>query len=96
MELLFDIVAELALKLLEKVARHSENERTQNIVVVLVASVCILVVEGLAVWGAVSCYQQGNVLLTVAFASVVVISLLIIGAVVLRRIIRRRKAETEA
>lgn len=96
MELIFDVVADLVLDLLGKVTRHSKNTRTQTIVDILVASVFVLVVEGLAVWGAVRGYQQGNVLLTVAFASVVVISLLLIGFVIIRRIIRRRKAETEA
>lgn len=96
MELIFDVIADLVLDLLGKVTRHSKKTRTQTIVDVLVASVFILVVDGLAIWSAVSYYRKGNVFLAVVFASIVVLSLLLIGFVIIRRIIRRRKAETEA
>ena len=95
MELLFDIIADFVLSLLGKMTRHSKNGKTQTVVDILVATTCILVTDGLAIWGAVSCYRQENVVGTVAFASVVVISLLLIGFVILRRLLRR-KAENQA
>ena len=96
MELIFDILADLLLALLGKVVRHSEKKKTQTIVDVLMALAFLLAIEGLAIWSAVSCYRKGNIFLTVVFASIVVLSLLLTGFIVLRRIIRRRKAKTEA
>ena len=86
-----DIIADLILELLGKVTKNIKNARTQTVVDVLVASVCILVVAGYAIWSAVSYYRQGNVWATVAFASVAAIFLLLIGFVILRRIIRKNR-----
>lgn len=90
-----DIVANLILKLLEKVTKHSKNARTQTVIDILVASVVLLAVGGYAIWNAVRCYQQGNVLAAAAIASVMAITLLLIGFVVLRRFIRRRNERKE-
>lgn len=96
MELIFDIIADFLLELLGKVARHSEKAKTQTVADVLVAVALLLAVEGLAVWSAVSCYSKGNIFLTVVFASIVVLSLLLIGFVMIRRILRRKRAEDKA
>lgn len=86
-----EIIADLVLDLLEKITRHNKNKRTQTVVDILVASVSFLAVNGYAIWRAISHYRQGNMLAAVAFASVVVISLLLIGFIILRRMIRKRK-----
>lgn len=91
MDLFFDIIAELVLKLLGKVTKDNKNTRTQTIIDIFVASVFLLAVDGYAIWNAVSYYRQGKVLVAAVFASVVVASFLLIGFVALRRIIRKRK-----
>lgn len=95
MDLFFDIIADLVLKLLGKVTKDNKNARTQTVVDILVASVFLLAVDGYAIWNAVSYYRQGKVLVAAIFASVMVISLLLIGFVVFRRIMRKRKDRQE-
>ena len=95
MDLIFDIIADFVLSLLGKATRRSKKPKTQIIIDILAATVFLLVVDGYATGSAVRYYRQGNVLLAAVFASVVVISFLLIGFVVLRRIIRKRKAEQE-
>ena len=95
MDLFLHIIADFVLKLLGKVTRRSKNERIQTVVDILVASVFLLAVDGFAIWNAVSYYRQGKVLVAAILAAVVVISLLFVGFVVIRRIIRKRKGRQE-
>ena len=86
-----DIIADLVVALLGKLTKNIKNAKVQTLVDILIASVCVLIADGCAIWGAVSCYRQGKVLAAIAFASVVVISLLLIGFIILRRIIKNKK-----
>ena len=95
MDLIFDIIADLVLKLLGKATKHSKNARTQTVVDILVASVLLLAVDGYAIWSVVSYYRQGNIPIAAIFASAVVVSILLVGFVVIRRIIRKRKDRQE-
>ena len=88
---LMDIIADLVVALLGKLTKNIKNAKVQTLVDILIASVCVLIADGCAIWGAVSCYRQGKVLAAIAFASVVVISLLLIGFIILRRIIKNKK-----
>lgn len=86
-----DLIFEGILALLGKVTRHTKSKKTQMIVDILVASAAILI----AIWSAIGHYRKGNVLEAAIFASVVVISVLLIGFVVLRRVLREKKEEKE-
>ena len=86
-----EIIADLVVELLGKLTKNIKNAKVQTFVDILIASVCILIADGCAIWGAVSYYRQGKVLAAIAFASVVVISLLLIGFVILRHILRNKK-----
>ena len=91
MEIIADLVVELLGKLLRQLTKNIKNAKVQTFVDILIASVCILIADGCAIWGAVSCYRQGKILAAIAFASVVVISLLLIGFIILRHILRNKK-----
>ena len=94
MDFLFELIADGVLAILGKVARHSKS-RTQTVVDILVAVIAILAVNGYAIWSAISAYRQGNMLATVLHSAVLVVSLLLLAFVVIRRIIRKRKAKKD-
>lgn len=86
-----ELIADGVLAILEKVAKHGQK-RTQTVVDILVAVISILAVNGYLIWSAISAYRQGNMLATVRYAAVLVISVLLMAFVVIRRIIRKRKS----
>ena len=90
----FELIAEGVLAILEKVVKHSEK-RTQTVVDILVAVIAILAVNGYAIWSVISAYRRGNMLATVLYSAALVICLLLLAFVVIRRIIRKRKAKKE-
>jgi len=92
MELIFDIIADLILKLLGKVTEQTKSATVQTFVDVLVAAAFLVAVDGCAIWCAVSFYRKGNMLLAVMLAFAAVIFFLLVGFMILRRIIRRRKS----
>lgn len=95
MDFFFECIAELVSKILEKVTRHNISTRTQTVVDILVVAVSFLVLDGFAIWKAVRYYRSGNLLGAAIFAAAVVISILLLGFVVIRRIIRNRKNKIE-
>lgn len=91
MELIFDVIADLILKLLGKVTEQTKSATVQTFVDGLVAAAFLVAVDGCAIWCAVSFYRKGNMLLAVMLAAAVIFFLLV-GFMILRRIIRRRKS----
>ena len=95
MDFFLELITDLALKILEKVTRCNISKRTQTVVDILVSAVFLLMVNGFAIWKAVSHYRRDNLLAAAIFASAVVLCVLLLGFVILRRIIRRRKSKKE-
>ncbi len=89
-----EIIADLVLELLAKITRNN-SKKSQTVVDILVACLSLLAVNGYAIWKAVSCYRSGNLLGAVLFVAVVVVSVLLLGFLVIRRIIRKRKNKKE-
>ncbi len=95
MDFFFECIAELVLKILEKVTRRNISKKTQTVVDILVSAVFLLMVNGFAIWKAVSHYRSGNLLAAAIFASAVVLCVLLLGFVIIRRMVRNRKNKIE-
>ena len=95
MDFFLELITDLGLKILEKVTRRNTGKRTQTVVDILVSAVFLLMVNGFAIWKAVSHYRSGNLLAAAIFASAVVLCVLLLGFIVIRRIIRNRKNKIE-
>ena len=95
MDFFFECIAELVLDILEKVTRRNTSKRTQTGVDILVSAVFLLMVNGFAIWKAVSHYRSGNLLAAAIFASAVVLCVLLLGFVIIRRMVRNRKNKIE-
>ena len=94
MDWFLEMIADGVLAILGKVVRHSEK-RTQSVVDILVAVIAILAVDGYAIWRAIDAYRRGNMLGAVLYSAALVVSVLLLAFVVIRRIIRKRKAKKE-
>ena len=91
---MLDLLGQLVLDLLGKITRHC-GKRTQIVLDILVAAEVVLAVDGYAIWRTVHHYRQGEFLFAGIFALVVVLSLLLVGFVIVRRIILNRGKKNE-
>ena len=89
-----EIIADLVLELLAKITRNN-SKKSQTVVDILVACLSILAVNGYAIWKAVSCYRSGNLLATVLYSAILVVSVLLLAFIAIRCIIRKRKNKKE-
>ena len=93
MDIISFIVDELVFFLTEKGIKRIKNEKAQIIVTAILSAVMCVLVTGFAGWQAVQSYQKGNLLAAIFFAVLGVLPLLLIGFIMLRRVIRKRKRD---
>ena len=93
MDLLFDIAVEFLFTLVEKGIKGIKNEKLQVFAAATFAFVAFASLVGFATWMGVSFYREGTMVATIFCGAIVALAILLIGFIILRRIIRKRKIE---